>query len=295
MSHQRFIRGSLFFLVLTLLLSATLFVSSAKRRATPGALPAELDVRAPGGVLSRDGRAVRPAVEGKGISRAASRAPDAAQAKALGSLQREAGSPVSAEYNRLTGTPRHMFATGGYLSQPSADPPEAVALDFVRRWQGVFRFSEADLEGLRLKSRAPLPDLGATTLLYEQRVGGVPVYKGEVLVNVNREGQIINVGGDSYPQLRVTNSPSLSPAEAVSAAAAALGFEGFAPQPAGTKAVPRGFGNLDPDPVDAPRFTGGKVFTGDIVVTHVIFPLGGEGRHAYNFVLTTPSYRGIMW
>ena len=29
----------------------------------------------------------------------------------------------------------------------------------------------------------------------------MPVYKGEVMVNVNRDGQVINVGGDNYPQM----------------------------------------------------------------------------------------------
>src|SRR5215212_11050284 len=132
MTHQRLIRGSLFFLVLLLLLTTTLFVSSARRRATPDSLPSELDVRVPGGVLSRDGRAVS-SKDAKGARQLAARGPDAAQAKALNSLQREAGSPVRAVYNPLTGTPRHMLAAEGYLTKPSADAPEKVALDFVKR------------------------------------------------------------------------------------------------------------------------------------------------------------------
>jgi hypothetical protein len=301
MSIQRLVRASLIFYVAAFLLASTMFVSSARRKAAQeGGLPPEVDVRAPGGVL-RGGalpgaRAAQAGAKAEAAPAAAQgRTPDAAEAKALRSLEAGAGGRLDVEYNHLTGTPRHMFAADGYLTKPSADAPEKVALDFVRRWQGVFRFGDEDVEGLRLKSRAQLPDLGVTTLLYEQQVEGVPVYKGEVLVNVNRAGQIVNVGGDSYPQLKVTNSMVLTPAEAVSAAAASLGFEGFTPQPAGTKMVPRSFGNLDPDPVEAPRFSGGKVFTGEIVVTHVIFPLGAEGRHAYDFVLTTPQYRGIMW
>jgi hypothetical protein len=280
---------------MALVLASTLFVSSAKRRADQGRLPSELDVRVPGGVLSRAGRAVPPQERAKGASRASSRAPDAAQAKSLAALERAAGGRLSVRYNALTGTPRHMFATEGYLSPPSANPPERVAQEFIKRWQGVFRFGEGDVEGLRLKSRAALADMGTTVLLYEQQVEGVPVYKGEVLVNVNRAGQIINVGGDSYPQLRVTNTVALTPAEAVASAAASLGFEGFAPQQTGTKRVPRSFGNLDPELIEAPAYGGGGVFTGDIVVTRVVFPLGDEGRQAYNFVLTTPQYGGIMW
>ncbi|HEY0430767.1 MAG TPA: M36 family metallopeptidase, partial [Pyrinomonadaceae bacterium] len=137
--------------------------------------------------------------------------------------------------------------------------------------------------------------MGTTVLLYEQQIDGVPVYKGEVLVNVNRAGQVINVGGDSYPQLTITNNVALAPAQAVVAAAASLGFENFAPQPLGAKKVPLTFGNLKRESVEAPRFSGSGTFSDDIVVTEVIFPLGQQGRRAYSFVLTTPQYRGIMW
>src|SRR6185295_14123606 len=99
MTHRRFLRGSLFCLVSMLLLTATLFVSSAKRRAAFDSLPSELDVRVPGGVLSRDGRAVS-SKEGIKSASSLAREPDATQAKAFGALRGEAGSPLRAEYNR---------------------------------------------------------------------------------------------------------------------------------------------------------------------------------------------------
>ncbi len=183
----------------------------------------------------------------------------------------------------------------GYLSPPSSEAPEKIAREFIDHWQGLYRFSEQDLESLKLKSRATIPDLGATILLFEQQIEGVPVYKGEVMVNVNRAGQIINVGGDNYPQLKLTNSVSLAPAQAIVAAAKSLGFDGFVPQQLGAKKVVRTFGDLAPEFIEAPRFSGGGTFSDEIVVTHVIFPMGDEGRHAYSFILSTPSYRGIMW
>jgi Zn-dependent metalloprotease len=231
------------------LLAATLFVSSAKKTAAPVIVPHELDVRVAGGIL-RGGQiatmdpAMAQGTEGQSQRRASlmvSRAPDRAQSKALSSLERAVGSKLSVEYNPLTGTPHHLFAGSGYLTPQSTAAPEKIALDFVRHWQGIFRFSERDVESLKLKSRATLPDLGTTILLYEQQVDGVPIYKGEVMVNVNRNGQVINVGGDSYPQLNVTNSVSITPAQAVVAAAASLGFENFAPQPLAAKQVPTTF------------------------------------------------------
>src|ERR1044072_419091 len=290
------LRVSLFCAVVAALLASTLFVSSANKTPITVITPDELDVRVAGGVLrggqtgaSAEGQAPRQA------SLTISRAPDSAQLKALSSLEKAAGSKLSVEYNQLTGTPRHIFATAGYLTPASAAPPEKIALDFISHWQGVFGFSERDVANLKLKSRATLPDLGTTILLYEQQIDGVPVYKGEVLVNVNRAGQVINVGGDSFPQLTVTNSAALAPAQAVVAAAASLGFENFAPQLLGAKRVPTTFGNPRRESVEAPRFSGGGTFSEDIVVTEVIFPMGRQGRRAYNFVLTTPQYRGIMW
>ena len=99
--------------------------------------------------------------------------------KALQSLEKAAGSKLSVEYNRLTGTPRHMFARSGYLSAQSADTPEKIARDFIGHWQGLFRFNETDIESLKLKSRATLPDMGTTVLLFEQQIVACPSTKAK--------------------------------------------------------------------------------------------------------------------
>ncbi|MCA1639583.1 MAG: M36 family metallopeptidase [Acidobacteria bacterium] len=147
---------------------------------------------------------------------------------------------------------------------------------------------------MRLKSRATIPDAGTTVMVFEQQVNGLPVYQGEVLVNVNRAGQIISVGSESYPQLQITNSETISPSQAISAAASALGINNFAPQSKGTTKVLTTYGDLSPEYVQAPNFSGG-VFTDDIAVTRTVFPTGDQGRLAYKFTLTTPQYEGIMW
>jgi hypothetical protein len=132
-------------------------------------------------------------------------------------------------------------------------------------------------------------------MVFEQRINNLPVYQGEVLVNVNRAGQIISVGSESFPQLRITNSETISPAQAITAAATALGISNFSPQSNGTTRVLTTYGDLSPEYVEAPNFSGGGVFTDDIAVTRTVFPLGDQGRLAYKFGLTTPQYDGIMW
>jgi hypothetical protein len=241
--------------------------------------PVELDVRGAQGVP-------------KGT---ALRAPSLAQVKALTALQSRVGDTVQVRYNGLTATPRHMFSYSAYLTAPSLAQPEVIARGFLSRNRELFRFSDEDLTSLRLKSRAYVPDAGTTIMLFEQQANGLPVYHGEVLVNVNRAGQIINVGGESFPQLRIVNAVTLTPEQAIAAAATALNINNFSPQSIGTKQVLTTYGNLSPEFIQAPAFSGGGVFSGDIVVTRTVFPLGDAGRLAYKFVLTTPQYQGIMW
>ena len=254
-------------------LSSVALVESEQAR------PAELDVRGPYGVPT--GTAFRQ--------------PTTAQIKALASLEAVAGGLLVVQYNGLTATPRHVFSHGNYLSGPSSAPAETIARDFLAKWGAIWRFSDSDLQNLRLKSRATIPDTGTTIVLLEQQVDGVSVHKGEVLVNVTASGRVLSVGNENFPQMRVTNGFTSSPAQAVSAAAAGLGIGSFTPQSLGTTNVLRTYGDLPQEFVEGTRFSGGGVFSDEIVAHRVIFPLGDEGRAAYKFILTTPQYEGIMW
>ncbi len=290
MSKQR--QKSLRVLWLALLALAVIapvvFVSSAaaKRPAAGGALnasqsalPDTFDVRGPDGVP-----------RGTDL-----RAPTAAQVKALNSLQAVLGATLQVRYNGLTATPSHLYSLTGYLSAPASDAPDVIARNFLNRWKGIFRFSQEDLAGLRLKSRAFVPDLGVTILVYEQQAGDLPVYHGEVLVNVNRAGQVIDVGSESFPQLQTDHTFTLSAAQAIQAAASALNVPNFNAQPLGATQVLRSFGSAPEQTVAGEKFSGGGVFADDIIATRVAFPMGNTARPAYEFTLTTPQYNGIVW
>lgn len=283
MKKRTQLRLSLITLTVLVALFFSLLAGSAQVFKTPrGAAPnrpVEIDVRGQFGVP-----------QGTQL-----RAPTGVQSKAIGALGSRVGKPLQVEYNGLTATPRHLFSYGTYLTAPSAAAPEAIARDFISQWREIFRFSDEDLSSLRLRSRATVPDIGTTILLFEQMHNGIPVYKGEVLVNVNRNGQIMSVGGESFPQLAVNDNYLVTPEQAIIAAATSLGINNFTPQAQGTKKVLTTYGNLPREYVDAPRYSGHGIFTDDIVVTKTIFPMGNEGRPAYNFVLTTPQYSGIMW
>jgi hypothetical protein len=224
------------------------------------------------------------------------RALSATQSERLKALQVEAGNvPLVVQYNALTSTPRHLFSHAGYLSAPSGGDPENIARGFIKRWQGIFRFSDADLASMKLKSRALIPDMGTSVLVFEQQVEGVPVYKGEVLVNVNRDGRVLSVGSDSFPQLKVTNSVAISPAAAIDYAARDMGLAGYSGHALGETQVRASYGKSAPRYITGQKFSGGDLFSDEIVVTPTIFPLGAQARHAYKFTLTTPQFSGIVW
>jgi hypothetical protein len=228
------------------------------------------------------------------------RALSATQAAGLRALQAESGgSPLVVQYNALTNTPRHLFSRAGYLSQSAEGDAADIARGFLKRWQGIFRFTDADLGTMAIKSRSHISDMGTDVLVFEQQVDGVPVYKGEVLVNVNREGRVLSVGSDSFPQLKVTNTVAISPAAAIEYAARDMGLSGYNGQSLGATRVLASYGIPSVKGkhryIEGQKFSGGNLFTDDIVVTRTVFPLGAEARQAYKFYLTTPQYSGIMW
>ncbi|MFL6210494.1 MAG: M36 family metallopeptidase [Pyrinomonadaceae bacterium] len=286
--RKNYLRAAWIMLLALAVVAPVVFVSSAAAKRPAAAagldaperpLPTTFDVRGPDGLMR--GTALR--------------APTAAQAKALNSLQSKSGVQLQVRYNGLTATPSHLFSLAGYLSAPSNNPPEVIARDFLNRWKGIFRFSQEDVDTLRLKSRAYVRDLGATILVFEQRAKELPVYHGEMMVNVNRAGQIIDVGSESFPQLQLAGGYTLTAAQVIEAAAAALDIKEFAPQSLGQAQVLRSFGDAPVVYASGEKFSGGRVFTDDIIATRVAFPMGEKARPAYEFTLTTPQYNGIMW
>lgn len=212
--------------------------------------------------------------------------PLASQRRALAALERDIGAPAAIRYNGLTATPNHLFSYATYLTPPSAQSPEAVARAFLHRRREIFRFTGADLSRLRLRSRAFVPDIATTILLFEQRSDDLPVYQGEVAVNVNTDGRIISVGGNSFPDLRTSGAFDLAPPEAIRAVAASLGASDPRPRFVGHTPVLDTYGDLAPHYVPAPTYALDRAFVRDVTVLRTVFPLGEGGRRAYQLTLT---------
>ena len=289
MKSQGMYRALAFGLLLLLVAIPVIFVSPAEANRQ------DKLITTPDGKVRPPEIDVRSGSQGVAKGLMSLRSPAPTQLKSLNALQATARVPLQVQYNVLTATPRHLFSHAGYLTPPSADDPEKIARNFLNRWKSIFRFSDADLENLQVKSRSHLPDLGTTVLVFKQQQKGVPYYHGEVLVNVNREGKIMSVGSESFPELTITNAVSISPADAIAAATKEFGLDGFDGKPLGSTEVLATYGDLKPEYIEGQKFNGGGLYTDDIIVTRTIFPMGDTGREAYKFNLTTPQFEGIVW
>lgn len=267
---------------------AQLTDEEANRQTFPSDVPAQIDVR--GGTPR--------AVVSNGLFVGAENGVTftALQTKALGTLQDVVGgnAKLNIRYNGLTGTPMSISNPSGYLTNPSNAAPEQIARDFVRQYRELFKFDENDLNNLKLQSRATSAE-GITILLFNQQKNGLPLYHGDVLVNVSKNGQIISVGGDSFPRLKIINANQISAGQAVSFAATSLGISNYSPQSLGATQILNTYGDLPQEYVTGEKFSGAGVFSDDIAVQPIVFPLGNTGRLAYKFNLTTPQYHNIVW
>lgn len=228
-------------------------------------------------------------------NRSSEKEPNQVQTKALASLQNRVGGSDNLQitFNKVTGVPLRILNPSGYLTEPSSEKAEKVALDFLRQYRSLFQLAEEDFKTLKIRARAVTQE-GTTILVFQQQLEDLPVYQGEILINVSKSGQIINIGGTNYPDLKIVNHEGISAAQAVSKAAEDMGIN-FEPESLGETQIRTNFGSLEPEFVTGEKFSGGNVFGDEITVQKIIFPLGSEGRIAYKFNLTTPQYYGIMW
>lgn len=155
---------------------------------------------------------------------------------AAASYQAVAGARVRAVLNRH-GLPKIYRGEGGALTGPSTRLPEEIAKEFLAANRALFRLEAADVDRLRLTVRDATPS--ATFLAFNQTVGGIDVFNGQVKFTIGRRGEVVQAGaGDVIPGLLLTTVPRLSAEAAVRAALRAAGAED--PDTLPTATVPGG-------------------------------------------------------
>ena len=149
-----------------------------------------------------------------------------AQSLALESLRSESVD-LATSFDPTTGVTRTVNNRTGYLTEAQAGDPEAVALAFINSHLEGLGLTTNDVQNLELTDRVFSKVTGATHLYYRQTHLGLPVYNGQLHINVNREGRILSVNNAFLSNLQDSvgsTVPTLSAANAVIAGASQVGI-----------------------------------------------------------------------
>jgi len=172
-----------------------------------------------------DGSAQRERIDARLLANTDDKEPPSPeQIGALDEISRRVDGRVRADFNPLNGTLRLLFARGSFLSEPSLDPPRAVARDFLLDQADLFALSPEFASGL-IESRVfKNENNGITHVQYEQQYEGLKVFQSTVRIAVTAEGRVLTVTADYYPELSLpSTAPALSKEEAMEAAFGEVG------------------------------------------------------------------------
>ena len=127
------------------------------------------------------------------------------------------------------GTVRTVTSPLAYLTAArKGDDPMAITREFVGdpAVQALLGLSADDLLDYEVTDVVPSKVTGATHVYLRQTLYGIPVYNGQLQVNVNRDGRIISVNNSFVPDLAqsvTALAPSVGLGTAVQSAARHLG------------------------------------------------------------------------
>jgi len=162
-------------------------------------------------------------------------APSLASAQAAAVERLRASVPgLLATASPLTGATRTLSNATGFLTAPRSGDAEQVAVDFVVDHLDLLGLAVEDLDDYEVTDRVPSAQTGVTHLYLRQRHAGLPVYNGQLHVNVGADGRILSVNNLFVPNLADalnTTEPSIAPEAAVAALAKHLGGYDLAGKP----------------------------------------------------------------
>ncbi|MET0497147.1 MAG: M36 family metallopeptidase [Steroidobacteraceae bacterium] len=193
---------------------------------------------------------------------------------------------LTVEMDDATGAVRSLANQAGFLTDATRGEPMAIAMNFVRSNIAALGLTAADLEDYEVTDVVPSAVTGATRIYLRQRYRGIPVYNGQLQVNVNRNGRIISVNNAFLPDLANSmNSmkPLVRMPDAVSAAATFAGLK-FKTRPKELRA--------SGDAQQATTVSSEGISLAPIDGKLMILPVGrGEARLVWNFQIHTMDKR----
>jgi extracellular elastinolytic metalloproteinase len=105
-------------------------------------------------------------------------------------------------FDERTGVVRTLFSSGGYLSATEAGrDPVDVAGEFVKTHLAALGLEPGDLDDAETTDTTTNRTTGSTHWYLRQRYRGIPVYNGQLQVNVNRDNRVVSVNNAFHPAL----------------------------------------------------------------------------------------------
>ncbi len=206
-----------------------------------------------------------------------------AQRSALEAFQSQAQEELVAEFDTETGVTRTLHSRLGYLTNPSSASAFDVAVDFLASHLDLLGLEAKDIEDFEVTDIVPSRLSGATHFYLRQRHQAIPVYNGQLHINVNRAGQIISVNNVFFPKLAASvNSviPAIDASQAVIAAADHLGLV--------VREAPRVLSKTT-SKQQLSHLTAPGISAGEIVAQLMWLPVPPEARLVWNFQIAPPA------
>jgi len=178
---------------------------------------------------------------------------------------------VRVEFDPVTGSPKSIEATSEFLSGSNgtgrALPSGATQVfapgdrdratkAFLDEYRGLFHYGSEGLDSARVIRDYTMAHNELRTVVWQQEVGGIPVFDAVLISHTSRRGELVNLSSQFLPdaggavQRGGQNRANLAPALQLSAAQAlVIAASGIGEQLSEEQLVPqRGTAQADPDP-----------------------------------------------
>jgi subtilisin-like proprotein convertase family protein len=148
---------------------------------------------------------------------------DEQQQVALVNLQGLAGGPIRLELNERGGVNVLSMEPGHNLIS-AFGAPDDIANNFIRQHAPLFRLDNNEASEFEA-TRVDKDSSGLTHVVMQRVIDGVPVFQGVISVHMDASNSVFNVlGNDNYNLRRPINQLTITPEQAIIAAAGEFGF-----------------------------------------------------------------------
>jgi hypothetical protein len=103
---------------------------------------------------------------------------------------------ITVDFDPLSGSPSNVVATGGFLSNIARDSndPAVPVREFLNDNAFLFGYDSGALRQTRITREDVTAHSGMHTIVWQQEVDGIPVYKTILRANVTKDGALVSLG-----------------------------------------------------------------------------------------------------